>query len=179
MAFALGSQAAAWQTLLVFATIQPIMFVVLFVYVFGGSITVPGSSYVQFVVPGIFAQTVVFGSAFTGIGVAEDMDIWSENLQLSPGDAVVLYTDGVTEARLPDGSLFGLDGLGAALREAVETTRRVVRPRIEVEIDESDLRVDTYRAGGAGGQQNELVLQVLGLPVDVRPGPPDGFLGHG
>lgn len=60
--------------LLVFATIQPIMFVVLFVYVFGGAIGVPGfSSYEQFVVPGIFAQTVVFGSAYTGIGIAEDM----------------------------------------------------------------------------------------------------------
>ncbi len=60
--------------LLVFATIQPIMFVVLFVYVFGGAISVPGySSYQQYVVPGIFAQTIVFGSAFTGIGIAEDM----------------------------------------------------------------------------------------------------------
>lgn len=60
--------------LLVFATIQPIMFVVLFVYVFGGAIQVPGySSYQQFVVPGIFAQTVVFGSAFTSIGIADDM----------------------------------------------------------------------------------------------------------
>lgn len=60
--------------LLVFATIQPIMFVVLFVYVFGGAIHVLGySSYQQFVVPGIFAQTVVFGSAFTSIGIADDM----------------------------------------------------------------------------------------------------------
>jgi ABC transporter DrrB family efflux protein len=60
--------------LLVFAAIQPIMFVVLFVYVFGGAISIPGySSYEQFVVPGIFAQTVVFGSAFTSIGIAEDM----------------------------------------------------------------------------------------------------------
>jgi ABC-2 type transport system permease protein/oleandomycin transport system permease protein len=60
--------------LLVFAAIQPIMFVVLFVYVFGGAIAVPGySSYEQYVVPGIFAQTVVFGSAYTGIGIAEDM----------------------------------------------------------------------------------------------------------
>lgn len=60
--------------LLVFASLQPIMFVVLFVYVFGGAINIPGySSYQQFVVPGIFAQTVVFGSAFTGIGIAEDM----------------------------------------------------------------------------------------------------------
>jgi ABC-2 type transport system permease protein len=60
--------------LLVFASIQPIMFVVLFVYVFGGAIDIPGfDSYEQFVVPGIFAQTVLFGSAFTGIGIAEDM----------------------------------------------------------------------------------------------------------
>jgi ABC-2 type transport system permease protein/oleandomycin transport system permease protein len=60
--------------LLVFATIQPIMFVVLFVYVFGGAINVPGyATYQQYVVPGIFAQTIVFGSAYTGIGVAEDL----------------------------------------------------------------------------------------------------------
>lgn len=67
---------ATWRNpdLLVFATIQPIMFVVLFVYVFGGAIQIPGfDSYEQFVVPGIFAQTIVFGSAFTGIGIAEDM----------------------------------------------------------------------------------------------------------
>jgi ABC transporter DrrB family efflux protein len=60
--------------LLVFATIQPIMFVVLFVYVFGGSVETPGyPNYKQFVVPGIFAQTVLFGSAFTGVGIAEDV----------------------------------------------------------------------------------------------------------
>jgi ABC transporter DrrB family efflux protein len=60
--------------LLVFSAIQPIMFVVLFVYVFGGSIATPGySSYEQYVVPGIFAQTVLFGSAFTGVGIAEDL----------------------------------------------------------------------------------------------------------
>lgn len=60
--------------LLIFATIQPIMFVVLFVYVFGGSIDVPGfASYDQFLIPGIFSQSLVFGSAFTGIGIAEDL----------------------------------------------------------------------------------------------------------
>jgi ABC-2 type transport system permease protein/oleandomycin transport system permease protein len=60
--------------LLVFAVLQPIMFVVLFVYVFGGSITVPGySSYEQYVIPGIFAQTVLFGSIYTGLGIAEDL----------------------------------------------------------------------------------------------------------
>jgi ABC-2 type transport system permease protein len=60
--------------LLIFSTIQPIMFVLLFVYVFGGSIDVPGyDSYTQFIVPGIFAQTVLFGSAFTSIGLAQDL----------------------------------------------------------------------------------------------------------
>jgi ABC-type multidrug transport system permease subunit len=60
--------------LLMFATIQPIMFVVLFVYVFGGSIDVPGyDNYKQYLLPGIFAQTVVFNSSFTGVGIADDL----------------------------------------------------------------------------------------------------------
>ncbi|MGD9792559.1 MAG: ABC transporter permease [Acidimicrobiia bacterium] len=60
--------------LLIFSTIQPVMFVVLFVYVFGGSISVPGyANYKQFLLPGIFAQSVVFGSAFTGVGLADDL----------------------------------------------------------------------------------------------------------
>jgi len=60
--------------LLMFATIQPIMFVVLFVYVFGGSIDVPGyDNYKQYLLPGIFAQTVLFNSSFTGVGIADDL----------------------------------------------------------------------------------------------------------
>lgn len=58
--------------LLVFSTLQPIMFVLLFNYVFGGSVNV-GGDYTQYLIPGVFAQTVVFGSAFTGIGLAEDL----------------------------------------------------------------------------------------------------------
>lgn len=59
---------------LIFSTIQPVMFVLMFRYVFGGSITegVPGG-YVQFLMPGIFVQTVVFGLTGTAVGVAEDM----------------------------------------------------------------------------------------------------------
>jgi ABC-2 type transport system permease protein/oleandomycin transport system permease protein len=61
-------------TLLVFSTIQPVMFVVLFRYVFGGAIRLPaGLSYVDFLMPGIFVQTVVFGSTQTGVGLAEDL----------------------------------------------------------------------------------------------------------
>src|SRR5712692_8715922 len=58
---------------LIFATIQPIMFVLLFRYVFGGAIAVSGTTYVNFLMAGIFVQTVVFGSTTTGIGLATDL----------------------------------------------------------------------------------------------------------
>ncbi|MBA0054233.1 ABC transporter permease [Streptomyces sp. AJS327] len=62
----------------IFALIQPIMFVVLFSYVFGGSISVPGAgldadTYRQFLMGGIFAQTVTFATAGAGAGIADDM----------------------------------------------------------------------------------------------------------
>ncbi|HKG52214.1 MAG TPA: ABC transporter permease, partial [Actinomycetales bacterium] len=59
--------------LLVFTTLQPIMFVLLFAFVFGGSIQVPGVNYREFLMAGIFAQTVVFGATLTGTGLADDM----------------------------------------------------------------------------------------------------------
>ena len=58
---------------LVFVLISPIMFVLLFAYVFGSSINIPGGDYREFLIAGIFAQTVVFGATFTGAGIAEDM----------------------------------------------------------------------------------------------------------
>jgi len=59
---------------LFFATIQPIMFVLLFRYVFGGAIKVPGGlPYVDYLMPGIFVQTVAFGAVSTSIGLAEDL----------------------------------------------------------------------------------------------------------
>ena len=59
--------------LLVFTFVQPIMFVLLFRYVFGGSIPIPGLPYVDYLMPGIFVQTVVFGATATAIGLAEDI----------------------------------------------------------------------------------------------------------
>jgi ABC transporter DrrB family efflux protein len=60
--------------ILVFVLVSPIMFVVLFAYVFGGAIEVGGDiTYREFLIGGIFAQTVVFGATFTGAGLAEDM----------------------------------------------------------------------------------------------------------
>src|SRR6266436_5631734 len=65
--------------LLVFSTIQPVIFVLMFRYVFGGAIgsvtLAPGKvfPYVDFLMPGIFAQVVVFGSLATAIGLATDL----------------------------------------------------------------------------------------------------------
>jgi ABC-2 type transport system permease protein/oleandomycin transport system permease protein len=58
--------------LLVFSTIQPLLFVLMFRYVFGGAIHVPGFDYVNYLMPGIWAQTVAFGAINTGVGLAED-----------------------------------------------------------------------------------------------------------
>jgi ABC-2 type transport system permease protein/oleandomycin transport system permease protein len=58
---------------LFFSTVQPIMFVLLFTYVFGGAIHVPGESYVNYLMPGVFVQTVAFGAVSTSIGLAEDL----------------------------------------------------------------------------------------------------------
>jgi len=62
--------------LLVFSTIQPVLFVLLFVYVFGGAISrsLPhGAAYVDFLLPGIFVQSVTFGASQTAVGLKEDL----------------------------------------------------------------------------------------------------------
>jgi ABC-2 type transport system permease protein/oleandomycin transport system permease protein len=59
--------------LLVFSTIQPVVFVLMFRYVFGGAIRVPGVDYVDYLMPGIFVQTSVFGAIATAIGLASDV----------------------------------------------------------------------------------------------------------
>jgi ABC transporter DrrB family efflux protein len=60
--------------LLLDVTIQPIMFVCLFAFVFGGSIAVAGSDYREFLVPGIMAQTMAFSSFIVAIGLNADLD---------------------------------------------------------------------------------------------------------
>jgi ABC-2 type transport system permease protein/oleandomycin transport system permease protein len=58
---------------LVFSTVQPVIFVLMFRYVFGGSINIPGVRYVDYLMAGVFVQTVTFGSMNTGVGLAEDL----------------------------------------------------------------------------------------------------------
>jgi ABC transporter DrrB family efflux protein len=62
--------------LLTFSTIQPVLFVLLFVYVFGGAVgrSLPhGVAYVDFLLPGIFVQSVTFGASQTAVGLSEDL----------------------------------------------------------------------------------------------------------
>src|SRR5436305_4813635 len=59
--------------LLVFTTMSPIMFILLFAYIFGSAIHPPGIGYREFLIPGIFVQTVIFGATITGAGMAEDI----------------------------------------------------------------------------------------------------------
>jgi ABC-type multidrug transport system permease subunit len=59
--------------LLIAYTIQPIMFVLLFVYVFGGAIQTPGFDYVDFLMPGIIVQSIAFGGFVTALGLSEDV----------------------------------------------------------------------------------------------------------
>jgi len=63
--------------LLIFSTIQPVMFVLLFAYVFGGAVkgSLPhGVNYIDFLLPGIFVQSVAFRATQTAVGLAEDLD---------------------------------------------------------------------------------------------------------
>ena len=81
-----------------FTLIQPIMFVLLFTYVYGGVIDIPGSSYVEFLMAGIFAQTVVFGSTYSGSAMAQDLKDGIidrfRTLPMSPAAVLVGRTNG-------------------------------------------------------------------------------------
>jgi ABC transporter DrrB family efflux protein len=60
-------------TYIVFAFVQPVMFVLLFRYIFGGAIDTGSVDYVDFLMPGIIVQTAIFGALITGIGLTEDL----------------------------------------------------------------------------------------------------------
>ncbi|GAA1570991.1 ABC transporter permease [Kribbella sancticallisti] len=61
-------------TMIAFATVQPVLFVLLFTYVFGGAIRPPGvDKYVDFLLPGIFVLAIAFGASQTGVAIADDL----------------------------------------------------------------------------------------------------------
>src|SRR3954451_17407597 len=59
--------------LLLAVTVQPIMFVLLFVYVFGGAVQTPGYEYVDYLIPGMIVQNIAFGGFVTALGLNEDL----------------------------------------------------------------------------------------------------------
>ena len=85
--------------LLLDVTVQPIMFVLLFRYVFGGAIAVANGSYVNFLMAGIFVQTLVFVSVTTGIAIANDLQkgIIDRFRSLPMSRAAVLVAQTVTD----------------------------------------------------------------------------------
>jgi len=84
--------------ILVFTTLQPIMFVLLFTYVYAGVINIPGSSYKEFIMAGIFAQTIVFGSTYSGSAMAQDLKDGIidrfRTLPMSPSAVLIGRTNG-------------------------------------------------------------------------------------
>ena len=84
--------------ILVFTTLQPIMFVLLFTYVYEGVIDIPGTTYTEFIMAGIFAQTVVFGSTYSGSAMAQDLKDGIidrfRTLPMSPSAVLVGRTNG-------------------------------------------------------------------------------------
>ncbi|MGH9091609.1 MAG: ABC transporter permease [Acidimicrobiales bacterium] len=58
-----------------FSSVQPIMFVLLFRYVFGGAIQIPGTTYVNYLIAGVYVQTVMFGAVSTSVGLADDLHL--------------------------------------------------------------------------------------------------------
>jgi len=58
---------------LIFALIQPVLFVLMFRYAFGGAIHVPGIPYVDYLIPGVFAQSAAFGALGTAVGLSTDL----------------------------------------------------------------------------------------------------------
>ena len=82
-------------------------------------------------------EVEVVDAAGTLLGFFPDIESQSAPVRLSVGDALVLYTDGVTEARLPDGSLFGLDGLRTALAPAAGGSAAEMLEAIEETLERS------------------------------------------
>jgi hypothetical protein len=73
----------------VFVLLQPVMFVLMFRYVFGGAIEAPGLRYVDYLMPGIFVQTVAFGGITTAVGLATDLRTGHRRPAAQPADGAV------------------------------------------------------------------------------------------
>jgi ABC-2 type transport system permease protein/oleandomycin transport system permease protein len=96
---------------LAFATIQPVLFVLLFRYVFGSSIHIPGVSYTNYLMAGIFVQTVMFGAQSTAVGMAEDL----HNGLLERFRSLVMARSAVLAGRVLADALLNIFGIALML----------------------------------------------------------------
>ena len=112
--------------LLVFTLISPIMFVLLFAFVFGGAIGSQdtGVDYREFLVPGIFVQTVVFGATFTGYSLAEDLQkgILDRFRSLPMSPSAVLTGRTASDVGINILSLVVMAGTGLAIGWRIRTS---------------------------------------------------------
>jgi ABC transporter DrrB family efflux protein len=105
-------------TLLVFATVQPVLFVLLFTYAFGGAIHVPGMTrYIDYLLPGIFVLAIGFGASQTGVAIAEDLATGMiDRFRSLPIPAIAVLAGRVTADALRNLFVVGLMiGVGAAI----------------------------------------------------------------
>lgn len=100
--------------LIAFAVVQPIMFTLLFAFVFGGAIATPNGNYVDFLIPGIIVQTVIFGSMQSGINIAEDLQkgIMDRFRSLPISRGVVLAARTVSDTARHTMAIFIMAGVG-------------------------------------------------------------------
>lgn len=105
-------------TLLAFATVQPVLFVLLFTYAFGGAVHVPGvTRYIDYLLPGIFVLAIGFGASQTGVAIAEDLTAGMiDRFRSLPIPAAAVLAGRVTADALRNLFVTGLMiGTGAAI----------------------------------------------------------------
>jgi ABC-2 type transport system permease protein/oleandomycin transport system permease protein len=105
-------------TLLVFATVQPVLFVLLFTYAFGGAIRVPGvAHYIDYLLPGLLVLAIGFGASQTGVAIAEDLSTGMiDRFRSLPITAAAVLAGRVTADALRNLFVVGLmTGVGATI----------------------------------------------------------------
>jgi serine phosphatase RsbU (regulator of sigma subunit) len=88
------------------------------------------------------------------LGIFPDPELGVQNVRLGPGDAAVFYTDGITEARGPDGSFFGEERLRALLRSCAGLGAPAIAERLR----------DVTLEYGEGSPRDDLAVLVLRVP---------------
>jgi serine phosphatase RsbU (regulator of sigma subunit) len=120
----------------------------------GAKIIICRGGHVAPVLLGANGSTCKVGRPGRAIGVFDEVDLTEQEIRLSPGDALVLYTDGVVEARSPDGTFFGEERLAALLRSCTGLGAQAIAGRVESTV--SDFQEDNLH--------DDVAVLVLRIP---------------